>query len=215
MGNVRGLRTRLCPKCNQLTPHRNLYTKTESGGRTRWLQLFWVCSECDSLNHVLLPRYRLESASAQLPSAMAIGVVTALADGSLDFGELVTALKLRRVPEVRHIFSSDVAMALEYLKGRGVVGEEDGDRTERTLDDLRARLANSGHLRKCPIEEQQGFAIKSLISLYFERWISAAGDDHRGATKTRRMVPVGALCLSCGYTSLDSSRPLTKTEIST
>jgi hypothetical protein len=34
MGNVRWLRTRLCPKRREITPDRTLYVKTEAGGRT-------------------------------------------------------------------------------------------------------------------------------------------------------------------------------------
>jgi hypothetical protein len=91
MGNVRGLRTRLCPECKEITPHRTLYTKTESGGRTRWFPLFWACAECDALNHVVLPRYRLESVSSRLPSTLTVTVVGALQEAPLDFQELVSS----------------------------------------------------------------------------------------------------------------------------
>ena len=48
MGSVRGLRTRFCAKCGELTPHRTLYVKTDTGGRSKWFQLFWTCTKCGS-----------------------------------------------------------------------------------------------------------------------------------------------------------------------
>jgi RNase P subunit RPR2 len=78
MGNVRGLRTRLCPECKEVTAHRTLYVKTASGGRAKWFQLFWACAKCGSLNHIVLPAYRLERASTPLPTALATEVVNAL-----------------------------------------------------------------------------------------------------------------------------------------
>jgi hypothetical protein len=43
MGNVCGLRIRLCSECTEITPHRTLYAKTETDGRTKWFPLFWAC----------------------------------------------------------------------------------------------------------------------------------------------------------------------------
>jgi len=41
------LRTRLCAKCGELTSHRTLYVKTDTGGRSKWFRLFWACTKCD------------------------------------------------------------------------------------------------------------------------------------------------------------------------
>ena len=121
MGNLRGLRTRLCPKCQEITPHRTLYVRSTSNGKRRWFQLFWACAKCGSLNHIVLPAYRLERASSQLPSALAVAVVNALEEGPLDFDELITSLRRRHPAGVRHVFNSEVALAIEFLKGQGVV----------------------------------------------------------------------------------------------
>src|SRR2546425_13148610 len=98
MGSVRGLRTRLCPKCGELTPHRTLYVKTNTGGRSKWFQLFWACTMCGSLNHIVLPIYRLERVSFHLPSVLAIAVVNALEEGQLDLDELIVNLRKRQIP---------------------------------------------------------------------------------------------------------------------
>src|SRR3989475_11512165 len=104
MGNIRGLRTRLCPKCEEVTPHRTLYVKTDTGGRSKWFQLFWSCTKCGSLNHIVLPIYRLKRVSSHLPSDLAIAVVGALEDRPLDLDELIVNLRKRKIPGVRHIF---------------------------------------------------------------------------------------------------------------
>ncbi len=74
---TRGLRTRLCPKCRKVTPHRTLYAKIDTGGRCRWFQLYWICTICQSLNPVVLPCYKLLTAPPSLPSALANNVVEA------------------------------------------------------------------------------------------------------------------------------------------
>ncbi|MDG7016370.1 MAG: hypothetical protein JRM82_03240 [Nitrososphaerota archaeon] len=196
MDNVRGLRTRLCPKCGEITPHRTLYAKTESGGRSRWFQLFWACTKCNSLNHVLLPRHRLERASSPLPSALAVAVVKALEERPLDIDELIMSLRQRRVPEVRHVFNSEVAMAIEFLKGRGVVAEETRDCTERVLESLRVRSVGSKHLGACPAESNLGVPRRALVSLYAQR--------QTGAAHGMRLVPAGVLCLHCQYHRIDA-----------
>jgi len=205
MGNLWGLRTRLCPTCKEVTPHRTLYAKTECGGRTRWLPMFWACTKCNSLNHVTFPRYRLESASSKLPSTLTIAVVRALQETTLDFQELVANLRRREIEGVSHVFDSEVAMALEYLKGRGVVREEAGDRTAQTLGALRKQRAESRQLRPCPAEMAQGVARKGLISLYCQRWISITRGGQGRTSRERRLVPAGALCIHCGYAEVDSS----------
>ena len=112
MGSVRGLRTRLCAKCGELASQRTLYVKTDTGGRSKWFQLFWACTKCGSLNHIVLPIYRLERASSHLPSVLAIAVVSALEEGPLDLDELIVNLRKRQIPGVNHIFNSEVGMAL-------------------------------------------------------------------------------------------------------
>ena len=204
MGNVRGLRTRLCPKCGEITPHRTLYAKTESGGRSKWFQLFWACTKCDSLNHVVLPRYRLESPSHQLPSTMAIGVVNALRERPLDFAELIAGLKRSEIPGVHHVFNSEVLMALKYLRGRGVITEEASDRTVRTLDVLRARPAESKHLGSCPAEQSQGTIRKTLISLYAQKRKPTTQYAKDSSFLQKRLVPVGVFCLHCEYQRVDA-----------
>ncbi len=196
MGNVRGLRTRLCPKCKEITPHRTLYAKTEAGGRSRWFQLFWACKKCGSLNHIVLPTYRLERASHQLPSALAMAVVIALERGPLDLDELIMNLRKRQIPGVSHVFNSEVAMALEYLKGRGVVEEASGDRTERVLDALKTRSTVSNRLGPCPTELNQGVIRMALVSLHAQRRATAGHG--------MRLSPVGVLCLHCQYHRIDT-----------
>ena len=169
-----------------MTPHRTLYVKTASAGRTRWFQIFWACEKCGSLNRIVLPAYRLERASSPLPSALAVAVVNALEEGPLDFDELITSLRLKRVPGVRHIFNSEVALAIEFLKGQGIVTEESRDCTEKLLAVLRGQSEESSHLGTCPAE-----AKRALISLYAQR--------QEGAARETRLVPVGVFCLRCPY----------------
>jgi hypothetical protein len=195
MGSVRGLRTRLCPKCGELTPHRTLYVKSDTAGRSKWFQLFWACTNCGSLNHIVLPTYRLERISSPLPSVLAIAVVNALEEGPLDLDELIMKLRKRQIPGVHHIFNSEVGMTLEFLKGRGVVEEVSGDRTEKVLDALRARSTESERLGPCPVELGHRIVGKRLVSLYAQRSASSA----RGM----RLVPVGVLCVYCQYHQID------------
>src|SRR3989442_7222916 len=191
MGSVRGLRTRLCAKCGELTSHRTLYVKTDTGGRSKWFQLFWACTKCGSLNHILLPIYRLERVSSHLSSVLAIAAVNALEKGPLDLDELIMNLRKRQIPGVHHIFNSEVGMALEFLKSRGVVEEASGDRTEKVLDALRARSTESRRLGSSPAELGQSIGGKTLVALYAQRSTTTA----RGM----RLVPVGVLCLHCLY----------------
>ena len=196
MPNVRGLRTRLCPGCKEMTPHRTLYVKTSAAGRARWFQLFWACSKCGSLNHIILPCYSLEQAASQLPSALATGVVNALQDGPLDLDELIMGLRKRQVPGVRHVFNSDVVMVLEFLKERGVVAEEPRDRTASVLESLMNRSTESTRLGPCPAELSQGIERRTMVSLYAQRWAASS----RGM----RLVPVGVLCPGCQYHRIET-----------
>ena len=186
MRNIRGLRTRLCPKCQEITPHRTLYVRAKSKGKRRWFQVFWACAKCGSLNHIVLPAYRLERAPTPLPSALAVAVVSALDEEPLDFNELIMSLRQRHPADIRHIFNSEVALAIEFLKGQGVVTEERRDCAEKLLDVLRGQSAESNHLGVCPVD-----AVRALISVYAQR--------QGGTTGETRLVPVGVFCLRCPY----------------
>jgi len=191
VGNVRGLRTRLCLGCKAMTPHRTLYVKTSAAGRIRWFQLFWACEKCSSLNHIVLPSYKLGSAPSQLPTALAIAVVNALEEGPLDLDELIMRLRKRQMPGVRHVFNSDVAMVIEFLKGRGVIVEEVRDRTARVLQALKDRQTGPARLGPCPAELGQGVERRGLMSLYAQRRVPSALGT--------RLTPVGILCPICQY----------------
>jgi hypothetical protein len=186
MGNAKGLRTRLCPKCSEITPHRTLYARGKSNGKRRWFQLFWACTKCGSLNHIVLPAYRLERASSPLPSALAVAIVNSLEEATLDFDELITNLRQSHPSAIRHIFNSEVALAVEFLKGRGVLAEESRDCTKKLLDDLRGQSEGSNHLGKCPVD-----AKRALISVYAQR--------QSGASRKMRLEPAGVVCLRCQY----------------
>lgn len=184
MGNARGLRTRPCPKCNEITPHRTLYARATIEGRRRWLQLFFACTRCHSLNHVHTLVYRLERVSSPLPSALTVAVVRALDQAPLDFNELVTTLKRRKkVYGIGRIFKREVELSLGFLKDRGVVSEEPRDRTEKELQVLRS---STGGRNTCPVDSR-----KTLVSLYSQ--------TQEGAEHGIRFVPAGTFCLSCGH----------------
>jgi hypothetical protein len=120
MGNARGLKNRLCPRCSALTSHRTLYAMVTAEGKRRWTELFWACEMCRSLNHVILPSYNLGSASMATLSPLAVAVVKTLEQGPLHF-ELVTDLRRKQSPLPGHVFKAGVALTLEFLRGRGVV----------------------------------------------------------------------------------------------
>jgi len=192
---------RLCPTCRMVVAHRTLYARTESEGRTRWLRLFWACTECRRLNHVIVPAYMLQRVPGELPTPLATAVAAALRERPLDFDELVMTLR-RGCPGVRHVFNSDVGMVLEYFAGRGIVAGEMEDVTERSLAELRAKTSDSKHLGQCPAETNPGFNGKSLISVYSQRRIEAT-DGRPVASQQSRFTPAGVLCLRCGYHRID------------
>ena len=84
-------------------------------------------------------------------------------EGPLDLNELIMNLRKRHILGVHHIFNFEVGMALEFLKGRGVVEEVSGDRTEKVLDVLRARARSteSKRLGPCPAELGQSVVRKT------------------------------------------------------
>ena len=195
MGNIRGLRSRLCARCMELTPHRTLYVRATTDGKRRWLQLFWICTRCRSLNHIILPTYRLERAGSPLPSTLAIGTVNALKEGVLDGDELLTRLRKGPMPGISRIFSSEVSIVLEFLKGRGVVTEGSRDSTERLLGRLRARSMGLRKLAVCHAELHSKGPTRSVATIYAQKQLQ----DRRGVG----LVPAGAFCLNCGYQKVD------------
>ena len=190
MDNVRGLRTRLCLKCTEVTPHRTLYVRTTIDGKRRWLQLFWVCTTCGSLNHVVLPIYRLGRESSPPTSALPFAIINVLENGPLDFDELIVKLRRRGIPGISHIFNSEVALAIEFLKSRDVVSEEERDCTERALDVLRVKSAGSKRLGICPVDSKN-----ALVSLYAQK--------QEGASHGMRLTLAGVFCLGCEYRQID------------
>ncbi|MDG7024690.1 MAG: hypothetical protein JRN45_09260 [Nitrososphaerota archaeon] len=201
MSKFLGLRTRLCPNCREIVAHKTLYVKTETNGRSRWPRIFWACTRCNTLNHVILPTYRLESVPSELPSPLVTGVVEALRGRPLDFDELIQTLR-GHCPGVRHVFNSEVALALEFLERRGIVAEQAEDVTERTLGELRAKSAASSRLGLCPAEAERGSVKKGVVSVYAQhRQVAKASEgNHVGRLK---LSPVGVLCIRCGYSRLD------------
>ena len=199
-----GLCTRLCPTCAKVVAHRTLYIKTESKGRSRWLRIFWACTTCNSLNHVILPIYRLEPVAVELPTPLSVCTVDALKQGPMNVDQVVWALR-GDCPEVHHIFTSEVKLVLEYLKGRGKVIEERVDLTKRTTAELRNREAASRHLGLCPDEAARGVVTKGLISVYAQHRQIEKGEDGPTRTGQQRFAPVGVFCVSCGYHRIDVS----------
>ena len=181
MGNVRGLKNRLCPRCSALTPHRTLYARTTAEGKRKWTGLFWACEKCRSLNHVVIPAYSLGRASTTLPSPLAVAVVMALAQGELDFNELVADLRRKQPPLPYHVFKTGIMLTLEFLRGHEVVVEKPRDCTERVLQVLRSR-----RFGVCPLESK-----RTLVSLYVQKQDVAASQP--------TFVSAGGYCTSCGY----------------
>jgi hypothetical protein len=137
-----------------------------------------------------------------LPSAIAAAVIDALNEKPLNFDELLKFLRDHHSNDLR-ILSSEVALALEYLKARGAVSEEKVDLTERTLDTLRARLAWSSHLGPCPAEAERGVASRGLVSLYAQHRLQMEMWGERARTGQLRLTPVGVYCLRCGFHHVD------------
>ena len=191
MSNVRGLRTRLCPKCAEVTPHRTLYLRATLGGRRRWVQTFWACTKCRSLNHIVLPAYKLERVAFPLPTPLAVAIVKALAEGPLNLAELITKVRREHPEEVHHVFNSEVILALDFLEGHGVVVKEDRDRTEDVLSSLRDGSGRSNHLGVCPVEGK-----RALVSLYAQRLM--------GEAVWPGLVLTGVFCPSCQYQRVDA-----------
>lgn len=190
----------MCRSCWRLTPHRTLYAKTESGGRLRWFRLFWACTACNALNHIIVPTYRLNPVNTGLTSPLVQSIVGILKDKPLNFDDVLLSLRAHRV-DVRHVFDSDVRLAMEYLTRRGTVTPGVDDLTERNLAELRAATSESIHLGPCPAELDQGVAKRNLISLYAHHWPLPSGQGVRRSHRTYSSV--GVLCLRCLYRSVN------------
>ena len=193
-----GLSARLCPKCRLREAHRTLYVKIESNGKSKWHRIFWACTKCGSLNHVILSVYRLEFIPLELPSPLVACAVETLQQGPKSLDELVQAMK-GNCPGVRHVFTGEVRMALEFLQRRGIVTEQRDDLTERTLTELRTRQASSNHLGVCPAEAEKGVRTKGLVSVYAQHRVKEMDGDEPTRTGQLRLAPAGVLCVSCGY----------------
>ena len=189
MGNTRGLRTRLCLKCTEVTPHRTLYVRTTTNGKRKWLQLFWACTRCGSLNHVVVPSYTLARAGF-IVSGLALAVIDALEHGPKDLDELITGFRRSHPAHQRHVFAADLRLALHLLRARGMVAEVDRDRTEESLQSLRASSAGSRHLGACPNDSK-----RTLVSLYAQK--------QERSSRGMRLVPAGSFCLDCEYHRVD------------
>ena len=199
-----GLSARLCPKCRLREAHRTLYVKTESNGKPKWYRIFWACTKCGSLNHVILPIYRLEFIPLEPPSPLVVCAVETLQQGPKSRDELVQAMK-GNCHGVRHVFTGEVRMALEYLQRRGIVTEQRDDLTERILAEIRARQVFSNHLKLCPAEAEKGVKKKGLVSVYAQHRLRVNEGDEPTRMGKLRLTPVGVLCVSCGHHRIDSA----------
>jgi hypothetical protein len=201
MAKILGLRRRLCPACGEMESHRTLYVRAELKGKAKWVRIFWACTGCRALNHVVVPTYRLLSVPSELPSPLVAGVVGALKDRPMEFDELIQSTR-GHCPGVRHVFNSEVKMVLEYLERRGVVTEQEKDLTGRTLEELRTRPNGASRLAICPVEAENSLVAWGLLSIYaqFRR-----GDQGRGfgEREQSKLAPVGSFCVRCGYREVD------------
>ena len=183
MDSLLGLKNRLCPSCRTRTPHRTVYARATVEGKRKWLQLFWVCTKCQSLSHVVVPAYSLTRPPPALPSLSHGVLVRALERGPLDRNQLLADMRRNKSQGVGHVFQSEVTMALEDLRTGGIVAEAPMDATEEALEFLRGRRLGS-----CPRDAQ-----RTLVPLYVRK---------RSANDGLRFVSAGVYCLGCGYQRL-------------
>ena len=184
MGSVRGLKNRICPKCGALTPHRTLYARTTTEGKRKWAGLFWACTKCHSLNHIILQVYSLTHQPSNLLPASVGVLIRALGSGPLDHNQLLANLRRNKTPGTSRVFKSEVSMAVEYLKASGIVTQGAIDATDRAFEVLRGK-----RLGPCPKDAQ-----RNLVPLYAQK---------KSPTYGTRFVPAGVFCLGCGYHRLD------------
>ena len=164
--------------------------RVAEGGRRRWIQIFWACAKCRSLNHIVLPAYRLERVASPMPTPLAAAVVKALVQRPLNVAELIMKVRSEHPVDVHHVFNSEVILALDFLRGRGVVTREDKDCTETILNSLRDQSGRSNHRGVCPVEGK-----RSLVSLYAQKLAENATWE--------KLIPSGVFCLCCQYQRID------------
>lgn len=193
----------MCPSCAEVVPHRTLYVKIESAGRSKWFGIHRVCTKCLSLNPVIIPRYWLKSVPSELPSQLAWMVVNELKVGPLDCSEIITHLRRARGWSKKHVLKLEVLLVLEYLRKSEVAGEKRINRTMQILRMLRSRSMESKHLGPCPAELRRGSERRSLIALYVQRWTAVTRDGRESPIQRKRSLPAGVLCLGCLYHNLD------------
>ena len=140
----------------------------------------------------------------ELPTPLSVCTVEALKHGPESVDQLVEALR-GNCPGVRHVFRAEVGMVLEYLKTRGRVVEEMQDLTERAGAELRNRRASSSHLGQCPAEAARGVVTRGVVSVYAQFRQRVAGGDEPIRTGRPSLMPVGFLCVSCGYHQIDQA----------
>lgn len=183
MDSLLGLKNRLCPNCRARTPHRTIYARATAEGKRKWLQLFWACTKCQSLNHVVVQAYSLTRPPSAHPSLSSGMLIRALESGPLDRNQLLADLRRNKNQGTSHVFQSEVAVALEDLRASGVVADAPRDVTAKALELLRGRRFGS-----CPRDAQ-----RTLVPLYVRKRSAYAGP---------RFVLAGAYCLGCGYRRL-------------
>ena len=204
MTRLLGLTTRLCSKCGRMVAHKTLYVKSESGGKSKWLRIFWVCLNCNSPNHVIVPRYRLETKPLSPSTGVVEDIISALEGGPLDFDELAQSLRKRK-NGAGHIFNSDVRMALQYLTAHGVATKQNEDLTDRTISEILAKSRKANHMRLCPAEASRGVEAQGVVSLYAQRHAGVDGTEPGTQIVKRWFAPVGLYCVRCRYHSIKLS----------
>ena len=175
-----GLKNRLCISCHTMAPQRTVYGRATVEGKRRWFLLFWACTKCQSLNHIVVRVYSLTRPSSPLPAVSHGPLVRALERGPLDRNQLLAELRQSKALGTSHVFKSEVTVALEDLSSSGVVAEASLDATKRAFESLRGMRLGS-----CPRDAQ-----RTLVSLYVRKKTPNDG---------ARFVPAGAYCLGCGY----------------
>jgi hypothetical protein len=201
MTKPRGLTTRLCSACGKMAAHKTLYVKTETGGRSKWLRVFWVCLNCKALNHVVISRYRLETKPPSSPTRLVENITSALESGPLGLDDLIQTLRIRN-KDVGHTSNLDFRMAMQYLTTNGIVNENKDDLTERAISRISAKSRKSNHLRLCPDEANKGITVRSVVSLYTQ-YHQGEKVEQGSRPYQRWFAPAGHFCVQCGYNQIE------------
>ena len=104
------------------------------------------------------------------------------------------SLRRRRILGIGHVFNTEVGLVLEFLASRGVVAESTKDRTEKVMDLLRAKPADSYRMGACPAESNHSSTKGVLVSLNAQRQTRTA--------RATSLVPSGVFCPLCQYYSM-------------